>query len=81
MASPPGATRPASAHRNHVGEMVNTIRCCPEFEGTSLNRISRLVRAFVDAGHHERDLVSWVIAYADPTGETAVRNLMKAGAS
>jgi hypothetical protein len=37
-----------------------------------------LVKRFIEAGHTSTaDLRSWVIAYADPTGETAVRNVMK----
>lgn len=38
-----------------------------------------LVSRFIAEGHTTTDdLRSWVIAYADPTGETAVRNVMRA---
>ena len=37
-----------------------------------------LVKRFIESGHTSTsDLRSWVIAYADPTGETAVRNVMR----
>lgn len=40
--------------------------------------LGRVIRRFIAAGLHERDLIGWVIAYADPTGEQAVRNVMRA---
>lgn len=42
-------------------------------------RIRLLVRRFVSEGRSDLDFRTWFIAYADPTGETAVRNVMKAG--
>jgi hypothetical protein len=39
--------------------------------------LQRHVRRFMELKIHERNLVTWVIAYADPTGETAVRNVMR----
>jgi len=36
---------------------------------------------FIATGQHERDKVSWIIDYADPTGETAVRSVMPEAAS
>jgi len=87
---PPGQTRSgAGARWNHVSEksglvghalvaqMVSLARQQPELQDASANKVSRLVRAFIAAGLHERDLVNWIIAYADPTGETAVRNVMR----
>lgn len=44
----------------------------------SANKVSRLVRAHLAISGSERDLMRWVIAYADPTGETAVANVMRA---
>lgn len=46
----------------------------------SANKLSRVVRAYLASGQ-ERDLVSYVVGYADPTGEQAVRNVMRAGRS
>jgi len=70
MSGPPGQTR-------LVAQMVSLARQQPELQDASANKVSRLVRAFIAAGLHERDLVPWVIVYADPTGETAVRNVMR----
>ncbi len=40
-----------------------------------------LVTRFINEGHTSTaDLRSWFIAYADPTGETAVRHVMRGGA-
>lgn len=44
----------------------------------SQNRIQRLARRFIAERRADIDFRSWVIAYADPTGETAVRNVMRA---
>jgi len=42
--------------------------------------VRRLATRFVAAGHDRlEDTEAWVIAYADPTGETAVRNVMGGG--
>lgn len=38
-------------------------------------RIRAVVRAFVREGHTDGDLRTWLISYADPTGETAARNV------
>ena len=43
------------------------------------SRVRKLVRRFVREGRGDIDFRTWFIAYADPTGETAVRNVMKAG--
>lgn len=42
-------------------------------------RLRRLVRQYVRSGRADIDFRTWFIAYADPTGETAVRNVMRAG--
>lgn len=41
------------------------------------SRIRKLVRRFVTEGRTDVDFRTWFIAYADPTGETAVSNVMK----
>lgn len=43
----------------------------------SPSRVSRLVKRFVHEGRGDIDFHTWFISYADPTGETAVRNVMK----
>jgi hypothetical protein len=40
-------------------------------------RVRRLVRQFVDNGRADLDFRTWFIAYADPTGEAAVKNVSK----
>jgi len=92
MPAPPGIEALHGARWNNVGgkgesvshalvaELVNLAR--REMAVTDLNlsanKLSRIVREYVATDQRERDLVSWVIAYADPTGETAVRNVMRA---
>lgn len=88
---PPPGLAPAPTRRNHVsGGKVTSVDAAlisgyvtiaksdPALRDMPANRISRLVRAFIASGKHERDLVSWVIGYADPTGETAVNRVMRA---
>lgn len=43
----------------------------------SHHRMSRIIRRFVREGRIDIDFRTWFIAYADPTGETAVRNVMR----
>jgi hypothetical protein len=43
------------------------------------SRMRDLIRRFVSEGRGDIDFRTWVIAYADPTGETAVRNVMRGG--
>jgi len=45
--------------------------------GLSGSRIRKLVRRFVREGRSDIDFYSSFIAYADKTGETAVRNVLK----
>jgi len=45
--------------------------------GLSGSRIRKLVRRFVREGRSDIDFYSWFIAYADPTGEQAVNNVLK----
>lgn len=49
----------------------------PACAGLSLHRINKAVRRFIAAGMHEREFIRYVIGYADPTGETAVNNVMR----
>lgn len=86
MSPPVGAG--AGARRNRVGEKetavsaalvtryVNLARSQPELAELSANKISRVVRQFLAEGLHEREFLRYVVGYADPTGETAVRNVM-----
>ncbi len=46
--------------------------------GLSGSRIRKLVRRFVREGRSDVDFYTWFIAYADPTGETATRNVLRA---
>ncbi len=41
------------------------------------SRIRALVRQFVREGRTDVDFRTWFIGYADPTGETAVRNILR----
>ncbi len=43
------------------------------------SRLKRLVRRYVEDGRADIDFRTWFISYADPTGETAVRNVMRGG--
>lgn len=52
----------------------------PDLGHLGVRALHRRVRAFMLADLNEGDLVSWVIAYSDPTGETAVANVMREGA-
>ncbi len=45
--------------------------------GLSGSRIRNLVRRFVREGRSDVDFCTWVIAYADHTGEQAVNNVLK----
>ncbi len=45
--------------------------------GLSGSRIRKLVRRFVREGRSDVDFCTWVIAYADHTGEQAVNNVLK----
>ncbi len=47
----------------------------PACAGISVHRVSKIVRRFIAAGRHERDLVEWVTSYADPTARQAIRNV------
>ena len=87
MSAPPGATL-TPARWNHsqreatgqtVEALVRAVERHPDVEALNLShrRVVRVVRRFIAAGLHERDLVAYVVGYADPTGETAVRNVMR----
>ncbi|MGI8682033.1 MAG: hypothetical protein ACR2JO_07875 [Mycobacteriales bacterium] len=40
-------------------------------------RLRSMIDRFVTEGRGDIDFRTWFIAYADPTGETAVRNVMR----
>ncbi len=42
-------------------------------------RLSRLLRKYIRQGRSDIDFRTWFISYADPTGETAVRNVSRGG--
>ena len=89
MPAPPGLA-PAPTRRNHVSggkdtavsaalvsHYVAVAKADPALWDVSANKVSRAVRAFIASGQQERDLVGYVVGYSDPTGETAVRNVMR----
>jgi len=41
------------------------------------SRTRKLVRQFVHEGRADVNFRTWFISYADPTGETAVRNVLR----
>jgi len=87
VTAPPGNDRVAGARRNHVSEsngsvghalvarMTAKLRGTPEAAGLSENKLNRLVRARIaeDNARERR-----TIAYADPVGENAARNVDRA---
>ena len=42
-------------------------------------RLRLIVQRFIDSGRADTDFRTWFISYADPTGETAVKNVMAGG--
>lgn len=40
-------------------------------------RIRKLVTLYIQEGRTDLDFRTWFLAYADPTGETAVRNVLR----
>lgn len=87
MPRPPGHA-PAPTRWNHsqrkpegqtVEALVRAVERHPDVAAAGMGhrRIVRVVRRFLAAGLHQRDLVAYVVGYADPTGETAVRNVMR----
>ena len=42
-------------------------------------RLRLIVQRFIDTGRADVDFRTWFISYADPTGETAVKNVMAGG--
>lgn len=89
---PPAAVADASARWHHeqrgsevsqpcldVEALVRFARQSPMVAALNIgqSKLSRLIRSALRAGVDQQNLIGWVIAYADPTGETAVRNVMK----
>jgi len=86
MSAPPGVSARTEAPEQRRGggtERVqafsNLARRVADDNGLpiSQNRIQRLVRRYIAERRADIDFRTWFIAYADPTGETAVRNVMK----
>lgn len=93
--SPPGLTatsspaRPAIKRTNTVGLdpvrvrlLVDAGEWVCEQVSTPMRRgrIRQVVIGYLRAGRADLDFHSWFISYADPTGETAVRNVLRRGA-
>jgi len=66
------SVRTLTAGARQINEVLNL--------GLSGSRIRNLVRRFVREGHSDIDFYTWVISYADPTGEAATRNVVRASA-
>jgi len=43
------------------------------------SHLKKVIRMFIQSGQTDADFRTWFLAYADPTGETAVRNVMRQG--
>jgi hypothetical protein len=46
-------------------------------EEMSPSRLSKVIRRYIRVGRGDVDFRSWFIAYADPVGEQATRNVMR----
>jgi hypothetical protein len=60
-----------------VRRYVHVAMSDPACADLSVHRVNKAVRKFIAAGLHNKDLVSYVVGYADPTGEAAVRNVTR----
>lgn len=49
--------------------------------GVRLRNARRLVRFYIEQAQTDWDFQSWVLTYADPTGEAATTNIMRRQAS
>ncbi len=82
---PPPGLAPAPTRRNHVsGGTEKAVKAAREQMDSlglhfSANKLSRLVRRYLAEAATTHTFGAWVIAYADPTGETAVRNVSGGG--
>ncbi len=87
MPAPPGLA-PAPTRRNHVNGSKDTAvsaalisryvavaKAQPALADMPASKVGRIVRRFIAAGLHERDLIEWVTSYADPTARQAIRNV------
>ena len=92
MSPPPGLTpafvpaRPAIKRTNTQGLDPVRVRhlvdagewvCEQTNRPMRRRRIRELVVAYLREGRTDVDFRTWFVAYADPTGETAVRNVMR----
>ena len=60
--------------------MREAAKVCDDLDlGIRGPRLRSVIDRFVREGRSDIDFRTWVIAYADPTGETAVRNVMRGG--
>lgn len=86
MSAPPGMARPSAAldARQGVGTrrvqaLASHARRIADEQSLviSQNRIQRLVRRFIAERRADIDFRCYFLGYADPTGEAAVRNVMR----
>ena len=45
--------------------------------GIGSRKLARLARQYLASAHTDWRFGTWLLAYADPTGETAVRNVLR----
>lgn len=68
-------------HAEHLSARVLTreaVKVCTDLGLTIRgNRLHLLVSRYLATGRADVDFRTWFIAYADPTGETACRNVMR----
>lgn len=87
---PPPGLAPAPTRRSNFGrgkatavnaalfaEYTRVATADPACRDMSVMQVQRAVRRFIASGLHEREFIQYVVGYADPTGETAVRNVMR----
>lgn len=59
------------------GQLMHRALEAPELAHLGTRAVQRAVRRFLLTERREVDLIPYVIAYADPTGNTAVANVMR----
>lgn len=86
MSAPPGLEPAPTAWNDSQADRPETveaaIRAAHDFiaaAGLNLRprKVTRLVRAYLATRAAQQSFGAWLIAYADPTGETAVRNVLR----
>ena len=89
MSPPGGSTATPSPNLRANGERQSEFlspriltreaaKVCADLDITlSPPRLRALVTRYVDEGRTDLGFLTWFISYADPTGEAAVRNVMR----